>query len=184
MPFMPDLEQPTQTWVADRDSAWSAGSALTLVELQRPQFLLFAAAALVGLPWLLAAAGTQGTAFGLVLGLVLAGFLLGSCAAISLWGKVRYFRRVLPPGHRLACRFGPSYLVLAEGLAETTVQFARYDELREVGDWVLLKQRDRRVRVIYPRALIPADDLARLRMTILGGPPEPPEDQSSARSLR
>jgi len=97
MPFMPDLEQPTQTWVADRDSAWSAGSALTLVELQRPQFLLFAAAALVGLPWLLAAAGTQGTAFGLVLGLVLAGFLLGSCAAISLWGKVRYFRRVLLP---------------------------------------------------------------------------------------
>jgi hypothetical protein len=64
------------------------------------------------------------------------------------------------------------------------VQFARYDELREVGDWVLLKQRDRRVRVIYPRALIPADDLARLRMTILGAPPEPPEDQSSARSLR
>jgi hypothetical protein len=106
MPFMPDLEQPTQTWVADRDSAWSAGSALTLVELQRPQFLLFAAAALVGLPWLLAAAGTQGTAFGLVLGLVLAGFLLGSCAAISLWGKVRYFRRVLPPGHRFTCRFG------------------------------------------------------------------------------
>ena len=32
----------------------------------------------------------------------------------------------------------------------------------------LLRQRERRVRMLYPLVLFPADDLARLRLTILG----------------
>jgi len=38
--------------------------------------------------------------------------------------------------------------------------------------WVFLRQRERRVRVMYPMALMPPDDLARLRLTILGLVPE------------
>jgi hypothetical protein len=44
--------------------------------------------------------------------------------------------------------------------------------------WVFLRQRGRRrrVRALYPLALMPPDDLARLRLTILGLVPEQPED--------
>jgi hypothetical protein len=52
------------------------------------------------------------------------------------------------------------------------VQSSRFDRIDVVGDWVFLRQHARRVRVIYPRSLIPSHDLSRLRLSILGRVPD------------
>jgi hypothetical protein len=168
MPPMTEPEVPIQTWVADRGTAWSAAWALTCLELTQPKFLLFAGGVVVGLPAFLAAAAHDGPVFGLVLGLALAVFLLAGCVLIAAWRRARHFRLVLPAGHRVSCRFGPDHFVMRDADAESTVQFRRYDRIDVVGDWVFLRQHARRVRVLYPRALIPPHDLSRLRLTILG----------------
>jgi len=171
-PDGPTVEPPEQTWVADAGTAWSAAWALTSLELTAPRFLLFAGAVVVGLPALLAAAAHDGPVFGLVLGLALAVLLLGACVLIAAWGRARHFRLVLPAGHRVSCRFGPDHFVLRDAGAESTVQVSRYDRIDVVGDWVFLRQHARRVRVIYPRSLIPSHDLSRLRLSILGQVPD------------
>jgi hypothetical protein len=167
------LSEPTgepveRTWVAGRGTAWSAASALTWLETTRPRFLMFAGAVVLGLPALLVTAGQQGTAFDLVLGLVLAAFLLACGVVISAWSRARAFRVMLPPGHRLTCRIGDDHLLLRDADSETRVQFDRYARMDVVDHWVILGQRSRRVRVLYPRALFDPDDLARLRLTIMG----------------
>lgn len=164
----PPAEPVERTWVAGRGAAWSAASALTWLETTRPRFLMFAAAVVVGLPTLLVTAGQQGTAFDLVLGLVLAAFLLACGVAISTWSRVRVFRMTLPPGHTLTCQVGDDHLLLRDADSESRVQFSRYARIDVVDHWVILRQRSRRVRVLYPRALFAPDDLARIRLTIMG----------------
>jgi hypothetical protein len=167
----PGAESPEWTWVATRGSAWSAAWALTGLEVVQPRFLMFVGAVMVGLPAFLVAAGKQGTAFDLVLGIALGGFLVVSCVAISTYGRARRFRILLPAGHRLTCRVGPDYFVLRNDDAESTMQFSRYERLDVVGEWVFLRQHARRVRALVPLQLFAPDDLARLRLVILGSPP-------------
>jgi hypothetical protein len=171
-------EPPTNTWVAERGTAWSAAYAMTVLEMRGLRYRLFAVVVLVGLPTLLAAAAHGGTAFGLLLGLVLAVFLLVSMTLISTWGRQRHFRTVLPPGLVLTSQFYDDHLVLRRQWTATAVEFRAYDRLDVVDVWVFLRQRGRRrrVRALYPLALMPPDDLARLRLTILGLVPEQPED--------
>jgi hypothetical protein len=162
---------PERTWVATRGSAWSAAWALTGLEVVQPRFLMFVGAIMVGLPAFLVAAGKQGTAFDLVLGIALGGFLVVSSVLISTYGRARRFRIVLPAGHRLICRVGPDHFVLRNDDAESTMQFSRYERLDVVGEWVFLRQHARRVRALVPVQLFAPDDLARLRLVIMGWQP-------------
>jgi hypothetical protein len=169
---MTDPQPPTYTWVADRGTAWSAAYALTVLELHQLRFRLFATTVVIGLPTLLVAVGTGGDVFLLLLGLVLAGFLLVSTTVIAAWGRWSMFRRSLPAGLELSTRFGPDHLLLRSRWTETTVWFRAYDRMDVVNGWVFLRHRDRRVRVVYPQELLPPDDFARLRLTIHGLVPD------------
>jgi hypothetical protein len=168
MPGVSEPETPTYRWVADRGTAWSAAYALTRFEVGRPRFRLFAVVVLVGLPGFLVAAGQGGTAFLLLMGIALAAFLLGASTLISVWGRRNRFRHSLPAGLELTTRFGPDFFVVQGRWSEARVQFRGYDRIDVVEGWLVLRQRERRVRMLYPLALFPADDLARLRLTILG----------------
>jgi hypothetical protein len=162
-------EAPTNRWVADRGTAWSAAYALTRFEVRQLRFRLFAVVVVVGLPAFLVAAGQGGTASLLLIGLALAAFLICACTLITVWGRRNGFRHSLPPGLELTTRFGPDSFVVQGRWSEATMQFRGYDRIDVVDGWLLLRQRHRRVRLLYPlAALFPADDLARLRLTILG----------------
>jgi len=171
------VEPPTYTWVAERGTARSAAYAMTVLEMRGLRFRLFAVVVMIGLPALLVAAGKGGKAFLLLLGLALGTFLLASTVGISTWGRARHFRTVLPPGLVLTSQFFDDHLILRRQWTATAVEFRAYDRLDVVDDWVFLRQRGRRrpIRALYPLALIPPDDLARLRLTILGLVPEQPE---------
>jgi hypothetical protein len=170
------LEPPTYTWTAERGTAWSAAYAMTVLEMRGPRYRLFAVVVIVGLPTFLAAVAQGGTAFGLLLGLALAAFLLISTTVIGTCGHQRHFAALLPPGLVLTTQFFPDHLVLRRQWTATAVEFRAYNRLDVVDGWVFLRQRGRRVRALYPLALIPRDDLARIRLTILGLVPEEPDE--------
>jgi hypothetical protein len=165
-------EPPTYTWTADRGAAWSAAYALTRLELAAPRSWVFAVVALVGLPTFLARAGQGSTASLLLFGVLLAAFLIGSSLLIAFWSRIRHFRRSLPAGLVLTSQFFPDHMVVRRQWTASAVQFRGYNRLDVVAGWVFLRQREGRVRVLYPQSLIPSDDLARIRLTIVGLVPE------------
>jgi hypothetical protein len=148
---------------------------MTVLELHTLRFRMFAVVVMIGLPAFLVAVGHGGTPFLLLLGLVLGAFLLVSAVLITAWGRARHFRTVLPPGLVLTTQFFPDHLILRRQWTATAVEFHAYDRLDAVHDWVFMRQRALPTRVIYPAALMPPDDLARIRLTILGLVPEVPD---------
>lgn len=168
---MTEPETPTTTWVADRGTAWSAAYAMTLADTQAPRFRIFALVVVVGLPTFLVKAGQGGAAFLLLMGLALAVFLLAGAILISAWGRQRRYRLALPPGLALSTQFGDDFFLIHGPYSETRQLFDGFDRINVVAGWVLLRQRHRRVVVLFPQALFPRHDLARLRLTILGHAP-------------
>jgi hypothetical protein len=139
-----------------------------MLEVRSLRFRLIAVAIVIGLPAFLVAVGQGGPLFLLLLGLVLATFLLGCMFGLSIHARRRAFGAQFPPGTVLTTQFGADHLVLRRQWTATTVEFRAYDRLDTVGDWVFLHQYGRRVQAVYPLALVPPDDLSRLRLTILG----------------
>jgi hypothetical protein len=105
------------------------------------------------------------------MGLALAAMMLAGSLLISAWERKRRYRVAWPPGLELTTRFGDDFFVFSGPYSEARVEFAGFEKITVVHGWVLLRQRHRRVELVFPQALFPRRDLARLRLTILGQDP-------------
>jgi hypothetical protein len=147
-------------------------------EMKRGRLRYFAAAFLIGLTLLLLAAGRtaddHNPSWAFLFALACTAFLVGCSVALSQAQRRRVFRAQLPPGLEVTTRFGPDYLVMTTQWAEVRTMFDAFASLEVERGWVILLQRQRRVRSVFPQELFPADDLARLRMVIAGYQPRPP----------
>jgi hypothetical protein len=175
---------PAHHWVADRSAARRAATAMLVRELRHGRLPFFAAASLIGLTLLFLIAGKTeedhdpSLAFLFALGLT--AFLVGCSVGIAQLQRRKIFRSQLPPGLELTSRFGPDYLVLITPWAEVRMMFDGFAAVEVERGWVMLLQRGRRVRSLYPQELFPADDLARLRLVVAGYQPRVAEETPGA----
>ena len=168
---MSEPEPPTNRWVADAAASRRVALALLLLELKQGRLLAIGAVVAVVLTALFVLVGrsreAQNPVSAVLLALALASFLVVSACLISLVSEWRKYRRGWVPGLVLTTRFGPDHLMFASEWAETRLRFDSFDRVRVVPGWVLLKQRDRRVEMVFPAQLIPPEDLIRLREAVV-----------------
>ena len=189
LPRVDDPGSETNRWVADRSAAGRAATALLVQELRRGRVVLAFAATTLGLTLLLMTAGRTSSDHNVVLAFLssfaLTAFLFGSAIGIAHLQRRRGLRAQLVPGLELTSRFGPDFVVLGAPSSETTMQFDGFVRLEVVRGWVLLRQRHRKVQVMFPVELFPRDDLGRLRLVLAGlqvaplGPSEEPPPPAS-----
>jgi hypothetical protein len=152
-------------------------------EVKRGRLRSFAAAFLVGLTLLLLAAGRteddHNPSWAFLFALACTVFLVGCSVGLSQVQRRRVFRAELPPGLEVTTRFGPDYVVMTTQWAEVKTMFDAYASLEIERGWVILLQRQRRVRSLFPQELFPDADLARLRVVIAGYQPRPPAEATT-----
>jgi hypothetical protein len=175
MPSMTEPETPIQHWVADRRSARSAAQALLMRELARFRVWLSATAIAAALAVVFLVFGQGGRALALTLAAGLSAFLVGVSVVFAHVDRRRVLRHQLPPGLELTSQFGPDSVTIRGPWSESRISFDGFAQVETVGRWVLLLQRHRKVRVIYPVELFPDDDLARLRLVVAGYEPRDPD---------
>jgi hypothetical protein len=92
-------------------------------------------------------------------------YALGATALLTVFIVVRLLlanRRLLKPGTVLEAKWTPDRVHLRRTGVELTVQLASVQNVRVYGKWVTLRLRDTRGRVLWPRALCPDTELARI----------------------
>ena len=158
----------TARWVATRDSAKQAAGAFFRLTLRRPRWWLFVAivellfavlfvlsfderyAALTRVVW--------GPVYALLPTLAIAGVVLGTGYLLNR----RLFGQRLREGVVLESGIGERSLVLRSPLAETTLSFDGITSIRSSGNWIFLQHTGSPVLGVWPAALFPPADLARM----------------------
>ena len=144
---------------------------LLLRELARHRIWLAISVIAVGLALFFLVFGQGGTALALLLAAAMAIFLVGVSVMFAHVDRRRVMRHQLPPGFELTSQFGPDFVVIRGPSSESRMLFDGIAGVETARGWVLLRQRHRRVHLIYPLALFPPDDLARLRLVVAGYQP-------------
>jgi hypothetical protein len=92
-------------------------------------------------------------------------YALGATALLTVFIVVRLLlanRRLLKPGTLLEATWTPDRVHLRRTGVELTVQLASVQNVRVKGSWVTFRLRETRGRALWPRALCPDTELARI----------------------
>jgi hypothetical protein len=162
----------TGRWVARGDSADQAARAFIKLTLRRPGWWVYVAVVeMVIALWLgysfddrssMAARVVWGPVFAVVPALGIAAVSLGVAYLLNR----RVFGQRLREGAVFEAGIGERSLALRGPWAESNLSFDGLAWVRSSGDWVFLKQKGSPVISVWPAALFPAADLARLELTV------------------
>jgi len=157
----------THRWVADDTSARDAARAFLGPVLGRPRVWVFAVLLELALAVLLADS-VGGLGIGLLVALVPTVLVIGGMLGTSYLRTRRTFRARFAPGTTLESAFGRDQVVLRAPQGETTIPYADLAALHVTDGWVLLRRHGAPTVEVWPQALFPADDLARVRKAAAG----------------
>ena len=155
----------TYRWVADDTSARDAGRAFLGPVLARPRIWVLAVLLELVLAVLISdSVGNFGLA--LLVALVPTVLVIGGMLGMSYLRTRRSFRARFAPGTELEAAFGRDAVVLRGAQGETKIAFVDLAAVHVTGDWVLLRRQGSPAVDVFPQALFPADELARVRRAV------------------
>jgi hypothetical protein len=152
-------------WVADASSARGAARAFLGPVLARPRIWVFAVLVELALAVLLAdSVGSFG--LGLLVALVPTALVIGVMLGTSYLRSRREFGRRFASGIQLASTFGRDQVVIRGAGGQATLAYSDVAALVVVGDWVLIRRAGAATVDVWPHALFPDDELARVRRAV------------------
>jgi hypothetical protein len=164
-----DTPELAYTWTATSTSAREATRAFFRYVVERPRFYVGAAGYWVGLSalWYVVFDGDSTTwsrlfwapIFGLVTTIVLFGAFISLLFALNL----KRMRLRIQEGNIMESGFGEGVVRVRGPLSDRVLAASGIDWVRESGDWLLVRERGVPLIEVWPRALFPDPELARLR---------------------
>ena len=155
----------TQRWVADESSARRAARAFLGPVLGRPRLWVFAVLIELALAVLLSDS-VGGFGIALLVALVPTVLVIAVMLGTSYVRTRRTFGSRFAPGTELVSVLGGDEVVLRTPQGETTIAYTDLAALHVADDWVLLRRQGSPTVDIWPQALFPDDDLARVRRAV------------------
>jgi hypothetical protein len=160
----------THRWVADETSARDAARAFLGPVLSRPRVWVFAVLLELALAVLISDS-VGGFGLGLLVALVPTVLVIGGMLGTSYLRTRRTFGARFAPGTALESAFGRDAVVLRAPQGETSISYADLAALHLADDWVLLRREGSPTVDVWPQALFPAEELARVRRAVGGAQP-------------